>query len=132
MALYSSRWGDALPINPMIYKIGLKKIDAVQRPTLAAAMPKKTTRSRKVDLRKIRPTQTYDLKQLANVTERKIETIWRWRRDGMPTLEGSDGKLVYGAEFKTWMKARQQARKRPCAIDEFYCFSRKCRTLSHE
>lgn len=91
-------------------------------------MKKPVKRSRKIDMRCIRPTQTYDLTQLASAANRELATVWRWRREGMPTIPGSGGKLVDGADFKAWAKARANARKRPLKIDEFYCFDGQCRT----
>lgn len=85
-------------------------------------------RSRKIPLRNIRPTSTYTLPELSKASKRELSTIWRYRRDGMPTLKGSNGKLVDGAEFIEWARRKNNARKRPCQIDEFYCFGRECRT----
>ena len=84
--------------------------------------------SRKIPLRSIRPTTTYTLPELAKACEKKLPTVWRYRRDGMPVLEGSNGKLVDGAEFIEWAKRKNNAKKRPCKIDEFYCFGGECRT----
>ncbi len=94
-------------------------------------MKKRKSYSRKIDLRKIRPTKTYTLQELATDTAKTINTVWRWRREGMPTIPDSNGQLVDGAEFVAWEKKRRAARKRPCKLDQFYCFGSGCCIQRH-
>ncbi|MGB0906960.1 MAG: hypothetical protein ACPGVT_05655 [Maricaulaceae bacterium] len=92
-------------------------------------MLKKGKRSRKIDLRKIKPTEVYDFKQAAKELGRRVTTVQRWRRDGMPVIEGTNPPLIDGAELLAYHKKKRDDRKRPCAVDEFFCFS--CKTQRH-
>ncbi|MGJ8562467.1 MAG: hypothetical protein ACSHXY_02835 [Alphaproteobacteria bacterium] len=88
-------------------------------------MAKKTKKSRKIDLRKISPTKVYNDKEIAKDLMRKISTVQRWRREGLPVIDGTNPPLVDGAELLAWHKKRRDDRKRPCAENEFYCFTCK-------
>ena len=90
-------------------------------------MKKRRSATRKIDLREIRPMKTYTLAELAVATGKVIQTVWRWRREGMPTIEGSKGQFIDGADFIKWVKQKRVARKRPCKVDQFFCFSSDCR-----
>lgn len=88
-------------------------------------------RSRKrgnIILSKIRPTSTYSFKDIAKLFGCNIATVRRWRRDGLPVMDNTKPILVHGSELKTWLEARQKARRRPCAPDEIYCLGGGCRT----
>lgn len=88
----------------------------------------KRKQSRKINVAKIRPSHTYDLPEIAKSQNRNIATVRRWRCEGMPTIPNTNEQLVDGAEFKDWAIDREAARKRPCAVDEFYCMGKDCRT----
>ena len=83
-------------------------------------------KSRKVDLRKIKPTETYNKEQIARDLNRTPETVARWKREGMPIIPGSSPYLVDGQELFDWLKKRQDARKFPCRDNEAFCFT--CKT----
>ena len=83
----------------------------------------------KIDFRKIKPTATYDYKQIAKDFDRTVETVRRWKREGMPIIEGTYPILVDGKEFLEWHVKRREANKFPCALDELYCF--KCHIQRH-
>lgn len=93
-----------------------------------ARQKSKAKQSRKINIAKIRPTHTYGLQDIAKSQGRRIETVRRWRREGLPTIANTNERLVDGAEFRAWAVAREAARKRPCAPDEFYCMGKTCRT----
>ena len=82
-------------------------------------MPKR--RRRKPDMRRIRPSATYTAPQLALAVDRRIETIRRWYREGMPALTDSTPMLFDGAEVKAWLQRKWQSKKRPCAANEAFC-----------
>ena len=92
-------------------------------------MRKPKKKSRKIDLRRIKPTDTYNFKQIAKDLNRTIETVYRWKREGMPVIPDTSPPLVDGADLLEFHKARQQARKRPCEDDEAFCFT--CKTQRH-
>lgn len=88
-------------------------------------MKKPKKKSRKVDLRLIKPTETYTFKQIANDLDRTDETVARWKREGMPVIPDTYPPLVDGAELLEFHRKRQEARKRPCKDDEAFCFTCK-------
>jgi len=92
-------------------------------------MKKSKKKSRKINLRHIKPTATYDFKQLSKELNRTLPTIRRWRRDGMPIIPDSNPALVDGAELLQWLKERQKARKCECADDQAFCFT--CKAACH-
>jgi len=92
-------------------------------------MRKKGKKSRKIDLRKIKPTEVYSFKQVAKDLDRTVETVQRWKRDGMPIIEGTKPPLIDGAELLAYHKKKREDRKRPCAVDEIFCFI--CKTQRH-
>jgi len=79
------------------------------------------SKKRKPDFRRIRPTKTYSLPEIAEALDRDIATVRRWVRDGLPTLDGQRPPLVLGSELKAWLKAKWSARKQPCQADELRC-----------
>lgn len=100
----------------------------VNRPLiLVFNVTKRKNRVRRDDLRKIRPTHTYNFEELAKVMRRAVSTVQRWKREGMPTIPNSNPALVDGADFKQWFMKRLAARKRPCNLNQFYCMGGSCR-----
>ncbi len=83
------------------------------------------TKKRKPDFRRIRPSKTYSLPEIAVALDRNIATVRRWVRDGLPTLDRQRPLLVLGSELKAWLKAKWSARKQACQSGEIFCF--KCR-----
>ena len=77
----------------------------------------------RVNLRKIRVTTTYSLAEIAKLFGVHTETVRSWKRQGLPILPDTRPVLVHGLELKRWLEARQKARKRPCAPDQFFCLS---------
>ena len=90
-------------------------------------MPRRNRNIPKIDLRKIKPTHVYSLREISKDTNRSIATVRRWIRLGLPTIDGTD--LVDGAQLLQWLSNQREARKFPCAPDEFFCFP--CRTQRH-
>tara|TARA_E500000318_G_scaffold112056_1_gene133737 strand:+ start:2617 stop:3039 length:423 start_codon:yes stop_codon:yes gene_type:complete len=82
-------------------------------------------KKRKPDFRRIRPTHTYTVPELANVLEKNISTVRRWCREGLPVLDQRRPTLIDGAEAKTWLKERWGAKKTRCGSDEAHCL--RCR-----
>lgn len=84
-------------------------------------MARKT--KRKPDMRRIRPTKTYTLQEIAKALDRSVGTVHTWVRKGLPTLDHARPTLVDGKELKEWLKARWAARKSTCKAHELYCVS---------
>ncbi len=81
----------------------------------------------KVDLRKIRVTSTYELKDIARLFGYSVDTVRRWKTKGLPVLPNSNPALVHGSSLRSWLEERQKARKRPCGPDEMFCLGSECR-----
>jgi hypothetical protein len=82
-------------------------------------------RRRKLDLRRIRVSQSYSIPEAAKLLERKAPTIRLWIKQGLPVLPDTQPRLICGGELKDWLRDRAKARKQPCGIAKLYCF--KCR-----
>jgi hypothetical protein len=82
------------------------------------------SKKRRPDFRRIRPSKTYSLPEIAETLDRDIATVRRWVREGLPTLDWQRPLLVLSSELKAWLNAKWSARKQPCQADELFCF--KC------
>lgn len=82
----------------------------------------------KVNLRKIRPTHVYDLPEIAACLGFSLDTVRRWRREGMPVLPDTIPYLVDGAALIDWLAERQERRKSTCEPDEMFCMGKGCHT----
>ena len=78
-------------------------------------------KKRRPDFRRIRPSKTYSLSEIAETLDRDIATVCRWVRDGLPTLGGQRPLIVLGSELKVWLRAKWSARKQPCQAGELFC-----------
>ena len=76
---------------------------------------------RKPDLRRIRPTKTYTLPDIARVLARDIKTVRGWVRRGLPTLDDRRPPLVLGADLLAWLKDQWLRLKQKCGPNELFC-----------
>jgi len=76
----------------------------------------------------ILPNFIYDLKSLAAALRVHINTVRRWSKEGLPSIENSG--LFLGSSIKQFLIEKSKKSRVRLAQDEFYCF--KCRkgTLS--
>lgn len=89
------------------------------------AMPPPRKRSR-IDHRRIRPSITYTVPEIAKRLEIRTGTVRSWIRAGLPVIDSDRPKLVHGLALKDWLDARKADRARPCQPGEMYCL--RCRT----
>jgi hypothetical protein len=82
-------------------------------------------KKRKPDFRRIRPSKTYSVAQIANALDRNVATVNAWLRAGLPNLDGRRPVLVLGSALKAWLKFKWDGRKHTCEPDELFCF--RCR-----
>lgn len=82
-------------------------------------------KKRKPDFRKIRPTHTYTVPELASSLGKSISTVRRWCRDGLPVLDQRRPVLIDGVAAKGWLKTRWGAKKATLGSDEARCM--RCR-----
>ena len=78
-------------------------------------------KKRRPDFRRIRPSKTYTLPEIASSLDRSIATVRGWIRDGLPTLDDDAPPLVIGADLKSWLQTKWSARKHKCSPGELYC-----------
>jgi len=79
---------------------------------------------RSYDYQRVRSHRPYTIATLATLMDVSQATVRRWIR-----LHGLDVAIVthtrpiilQGSKVKAWMKARQIAKKQPCASNEIYC-----------
>lgn len=80
---------------------------------------------KKIDLRKVRPTKRYTVRELAEslgITPRAI--YWDIHVDGLPFYLVNGRKRIWGTEFIEFTKARRQKHKRYTKKDgEFFCLN---------
>lgn len=83
-------------------------------------------KKRKPDFRRIGPSRTYSIKELAEAVQRNPATVRSWIRQGMPTLDGLKPVVIDGAQAKDWLKLKWASRKIPTRPGEAHCLS--CRS----
>ena len=79
------------------------------------------TAKRGQDLRSIRMSKCYTVQECAGLLAVSVGTIRAWIRSGLPTLESGKPILIAGDALKSWITARNAARKQKCQPNEFYC-----------
>lgn len=77
------------------------------------------------DLRRIRPTATYCVEEIAEVTGKCAATVLRWIAKGLQIMEDRRPYMVEGSVLLAWLKERRKSRRRKCAPGELFCF--RCR-----
>lgn len=81
----------------------------------------KQRKRRKPDFRRIGPSRTYSIKELADAVRRDPATVRNWLRLGMPVLDGLKPVVIDGAQAKDWLRQKWESRKNPVSSDEGHC-----------
>lgn len=81
----------------------------------------KARKKRKPDFRRIRPSQTYSIAELADAVQRNPATVRKWIREGMPTIDRLKPLVIDGARAKDWLRWKWARRKSPTAANEAHC-----------
>lgn len=79
---------------------------------------------RKYDYRRVKSNRPYTLATLAKLFGVHSATVRGWiKKDGLSVavVGQSHSIILHGAKVKAWMKAREKAKRRPCAPDEMFC-----------
>ena len=78
---------------------------------------------RKPDFRRIGPSRTYSIVELAEAVQRTPTTVRSWIREGMPTLDARKPVVIDGAQAKEWLKQKWARRKQPTDLAQAHCLS---------
>lgn len=81
---------------------------------------------RRVNLKKVRKTLSYLIKQLASIIGRSVDTILRWIEEGLPTVDNRRPYLIDGEVFIWWYKTRASQKRHKCGKHEMYCVKCRC------
>lgn len=84
-----------------------------------------TKRKRTYNLRLIKATWPYSVREIAALYDVHKNLVLRWLKEGLQANRDKRPFLIRGSELIRFLSVRQQSRKRKCAVAEFFCF--KCR-----
>lgn len=89
------------------------------RATRAVTMPG----NKNPDRRHVRIRRTYSVPEVAALLEVHINTVRRWMKNGLASIDGRSPTLIHGAELRRYLEVRAKGRKQECGPDEMYCLS---------
>lgn len=75
--------------------------------------------------RRVKIHRSYTVEEIAGVFAIHKNTVRRWIKDGLPTIDHRRPTLVLGRELIEFLQARRASKKRPCRPGEIYCI--RCR-----
>lgn len=81
--------------------------------------------ARAPDIRRVRTSGTYSLREISDLLHVHGNTVRRWLGGGLRPLDHVTPTLVHGSELRRFLKERGAKRKQTCAADEMICF--RCR-----
>lgn len=81
--------------------------------------------SKSPDRRRIRTLRTYSVPEMAALLDVHDNTVRRWLKNGLETIDGRSPTLVHGAELRRYLDSRAKGRKQKCEPDQMYCL--RCR-----
>jgi hypothetical protein len=76
--------------------------------------------ARRFNYRRVKIHRNYTIAELADTVGAHKHTVARWIAAGLLTTDAKRPFLVHGADFHTFMKAREPIKQR-CKPGEFYC-----------
>lgn len=80
-------------------------------------------KKRRHNLSRIREHHAYSAPEVCALLGVHKNTVTAWFRAGLKKMDGNRPYMIYGADLKAFLAARQQSRRKTCAMHEFYCFS---------
>lgn len=75
------------------------------------------------DRRRIRIQRTYSVPEVAELLDVHVNTVRRWLKNGLDTIDGQSPTLIHGAELRRFLDARANGRKQKCGPHEMYCLT---------
>lgn len=84
------------------------------------------------DYRRVSKHQSYSVQEIAELFDLHKQTVLRWLKDGLCTIDSHKPYLIYGEELQNFLRTKRVEQRRPCKPDEFYCCRcRKPRKLAN-
>ena len=75
--------------------------------------------------RHVKVLRNYTVEEAAKTVDAHKNTVRRWIKDGLPTIDNRRPSLILGSELRAFLDARRERAKRPCPPGFMFCF--KCR-----
>lgn len=82
--------------------------------------------SKNPDRRRVRVRCSYSVPEIVALLGVHENTVRRWLKNGLESIDGKSPTLVHGAELRRYLDFRARSRKQRCNPDEMYCLS--CRS----
>jgi hypothetical protein len=73
----------------------------------------------------IKSVLTYEISEAAAALGVSVPTIRNWIKDGLPVMASQKPHLISGAELRAYLRAKNEAAKKPLSLNELTCF--RCR-----
>jgi len=83
-------------------------------------------KKRQYNIRRVKATWPYTVQEVAELLGVHKNAVLRWLHDGLRADRSHKPFLIRGDELIRFLKQRQDARRRTCRPNEFFCF--RCRT----
>jgi hypothetical protein len=71
---------------------------------------------------RVKSAVTYDVQQAAKLLDVHVNTVRRWLKDGLDTIDSTRPILIHGATLKAYLRDRSAKRRKTCGPGEFFCF----------
>lgn len=70
--------------------------------------------------------RTYSAEEIANLYQVHKNTVWRWIKEGLRTIDSTRPMLIHGRDLAEFIKTKREKNKRPLKPGEIYCI--RCRS----
>lgn len=76
--------------------------------------------------RAVKIHRTYTVDEIASLFGKHKRTVGEWFNVGLSPIDDRRPALVLGLELRRFIESRMRAAKRPCRLDQMFCF--RCHT----
>lgn len=77
--------------------------------------------AKRVTGRAIKSMRNYTIEEAAEVLKVSVVTVRGWEKRGLPVLKGQRPYLIVGCLLKAFLEKDVNSRKKPLALNQFYC-----------
>jgi hypothetical protein len=81
--------------------------------------------ARRINPRLMKLHRPYSVEEAARALGAHKNSVRRWIKAGLPTVDNTRPVLILGSDFQQWWGKRRKGAKRPLKPGQLYCF--KCR-----